>query len=102
MYTVGIAKKRDIQKPLNSIHKAEKKTPAYNKLAFLEVSTTFNFTNEEAEVSRELFAYFFPDSELQTIAEYTNINAKMYYAAEAFLGTPHFHKNINSQPQPPN
>jgi hypothetical protein len=67
-------------------------TPAYKKLAFLEVLTTFNFINEEAEVPRELFAYFFSDSELQIIAEYTNINIEMYYAAEAFLGTPHFHR----------
>jgi hypothetical protein len=84
-------KKRGMQEALDSMHGAGGKTPAYKKLAFLEVPTTFNFTNEEAEVLRELFVYFFPDSELQTIAEYINVNAEMHYAADAFLGISHFY-----------
>ena len=57
-------KERGLQKTLNSMHEAERKTPAYPKLDFAEVPTTFNFTNEETENPRELFAYFFPDSKL--------------------------------------
>jgi hypothetical protein len=78
-------------KALNSIYKAERRTPAYPKLDFPEIPTTFNFTYEKTEIPRELFAYFFPDSKLQMIAEHTNINADLQYAQEAFKETPHFH-----------
>jgi hypothetical protein len=61
-------KGRGMKEALNSMHEAERKTPAYPKLDFPEVSTTFNFTNKETEIPRELFGYFFPDSELQTRA----------------------------------
>jgi Transposase IS4 len=84
-------KGRGLQEALDSMHEAERKTPAYPKLDFAEVPTTFNFTNEETENPRELFAYCFPDSELQAIAEHTNVNADLQYAQEAFKGTPHFH-----------
>jgi Transposase IS4 len=76
---------------LASMHKAERSTPAYKKLDFPEVPTTFNFIYEKTEDPRELFAFFFPNSELQTIAERTNRNTDLQYAQEAFKGTPHLH-----------
>jgi hypothetical protein len=65
------------------MHEAERKTPAYPKLAFAWAEPTYNFTNEKAEYPRGLFGYYIPDSELETIAEYTNRNAELQFAAEA-------------------
>jgi hypothetical protein len=84
-------KGRKMGKTFNSIHEAKRRTPAYLKLDFPEVPTTFNFTYEETEILRELFIYFFPDSELRMIAKYININANLQYAQEAFKKTPYFH-----------
>jgi hypothetical protein len=85
------SKKGDIKRPLNLMHETKRSTPAYTKLTFEWAPATYNFTNEEAEDSRGLFSHFIPDSELQTIAEYTNRNAELQYAAEASRATPHFH-----------
>jgi Transposase IS4 len=73
------------------MHEAERKTPAYPKLAFAWAEPTYNFTNEKAEYSRGLFGYYIPDSELETIAEYTNRNAELQFAAEAPLGITHYY-----------
>jgi hypothetical protein len=86
-----VTKRRKLGNALDLMHEAKKRIPAYEKLDFPEVPITFNFTYEETENPRELFTYFFPDSELQTIAEHTNINADLQYAQKAFKGTPHFH-----------
>jgi hypothetical protein len=72
-----VTKRRKFNNALDSMHEAEKRIPAYEKLDFPEVLTTFNFTYEKTKNLRELFAYFFPDSELQTIAEHTNINTDL-------------------------
>jgi hypothetical protein len=78
-------------KALNSMHKAKRRIPAYSKFDFPEVLIIFNFTYEKTEIPRELFTYFFPDSELQIIAEHTNVNADLQYAQEIFKRTPHFY-----------
>jgi hypothetical protein len=83
-------KGREMKEALNSIHKAKRKTPVYPKLDFPEIFITFNFTNKETEIPRELFNYFFSDSELQTIAKHTNVNANLQYAQETFKEIPHF------------
>jgi hypothetical protein len=70
-------KKGDIKRPLNLMHEVERSIPVYTKLTFEWAPATYNFTNEEAEDPRGLFSYFIPDSELQTIAEYTNRNAEL-------------------------
>jgi hypothetical protein len=62
---------------LNSMHETERRISAYPKLDFPEVPTTFNFIYEKTEIPRKLFTYFFPDSELQMIAEHTNVNADL-------------------------
>jgi hypothetical protein len=84
-------KGRKLEDALASMHEAEKRIPAYTKLDFPEVPSTFNFTYKETENPRELFTYFFPDSELQIIAEHANVNANLQYAQETFKRTPHFH-----------
>jgi hypothetical protein len=74
---VPVIKGRGIKEAFDLMYEAERKTPAYLKLDFPEVFITFNFTNKETEILRELFNYFFSDSELQTIVEHTNVNVNL-------------------------
>jgi hypothetical protein len=85
------SKKRGIKRSLNLMHEAERNIPAYTKLTFEWAPAIYNFTNKEAEDPRDLFNYLISDSELQIIAEYTNRNAELQYAAEASRAIPHFH-----------
>jgi hypothetical protein len=70
----SVTKKRKLSDALDLIYKIKKRIPAYEKLDFPEIPIIFNFIYKETKNPRELFIYFFPDSELQTIAEHTNIN----------------------------
>jgi hypothetical protein len=84
-------KGRKMGEAFNLMHETERRILAYLKLDFPEVFITFNFIYEKTEILRELFAYFFPDSELQMIVEYTNVNVDLQYAQETFKRISHFH-----------
>jgi hypothetical protein len=83
--------KRSFDQSVDSMHEAERNATIYPKLTFAWRPPTYHFSREDAEHPRRLFAHFIPDSELQVIAEYTNRNAELQYAAEAFKVTPHFY-----------